>query len=199
MSAKKPPATLDSLRRQLAEAEATVGSIRAKLAKMEAAESGNPAPVCGLDMLWDAALPMSRQRSSKQLCRKAWAAIPAACRPTVITAVSALKLWNRCDQWHANDHIYAPGLHKYISARMWESLPEKSKSAPLHRNMSNPQPLPQRSQPGITDPEEIARLLGIQAKPKPLPKILSHMHGPEQIEAMLKLINAANSQAVPAP
>ena len=188
------PATIAALRRQLATAEATVSGLRAKLAKMEAVESGNPAPVCGLDMLWDAALPKSRERSSKHQCRKAWAAIPSNARPTIHVAVAALKLWNRCDQWYSSDHIYAPGLHKYISARMWESLPEKSKAAPLHRNMSNPQP-PTAQQPGqgITDPAEIARLLGIKSKPPAPPKILSHMHGPEQIAEMLSLINAVNA------
>ena len=192
MSAKSPPATLESLRRQLADAEAQVGSLRARLARMEASIAGDAAPVCGLDLLWDAALPTSRQRSSKHRCRQAWARIPTGSRPTIQTAISALKSWNRCDQWVASDNLYAPGLHRFISERMWECLPEKAKAAPLHRNMSAvaPLPLPQRSDPGVTDPEEIARLLGVKIKPAPMPKILQRMHGPDQIAEMISLINA---------
>ena len=194
------PATIDAIRRQLADAEAIVSALRARLSKMEAAEIGNPAPVCGLDMLWEAALPKSRERSSKHQCRKAWAAIPSNARPTIHAAIAALKLWNRCDQWYASDHIYAPGLHKFIAARMWESLPEKSKVAPLHRNMSNPQP-PTHQPPGqgITDPAEISRLLGIAPKPPVLPKILERMHGPEQIAEILKSIQKESAAEVSHP
>ena len=194
MSAKKAPATIESIRRQLAESEANTGGLRAKLAKLEAAETGNPTPVCGLDLLWDAALPVSRQRSSKHLCRKAWARIPSAERPTIREAVEALKAWNRCDQWFLNDNIYAKGVDKYISQRLWECIPEKAKGAPMHRNMSNPQPpTRQAAGEGITDPAEIARLLGIKTKPAAVPKILARMHGPEQIAEMLNMINAARN------
>ena len=165
MSAKRPPATIDSLRRALAEAEATAGGLRAKLAKLEAAELGEAAPVFGMDLLWDAALPMSRQRSSKHRCRKAWEALPKAARPTIAEAIIALKAWNKSDQWFASDNLFAPGLHRFISDRMWETLPE-NKRAPIHRNMSKPQPLAQqRRGEGVTDPAEIARLLGIKPKP----------------------------------
>ena len=196
---KKKPATIDSVRRALADAEALAGGLRAKLAKMEANERGEEAPICGLDLLWEAALPMSRQRSSKQLCRKAWSAIPSSSRPTVHEAIEALKQWNRCDQWRASDNIYAPGLHRYISARMWECPPEKTKSAPLHRNMSSRQPPTEPNrQPGVTDPDEIARLLCIKSKPAPVPKILAGMNGPEQITEMLSLIQAAGIEGTQA-
>ena len=189
---KQPPATLASLRRALATAEALAGGLRAKLAKMEAAESGNPAPVCGLDLLWDAALPKCKERSSKQACRKAWAAIPSASRPTIAEAVAALKAWNRCDGWYANDNIYAPGLHKFISNRLWESLPAKPKPAPLHRNMSSVQPLPlTRPHEGVTDPAEIARLLGVVPRPAPPAKPKDHINGPEQIAAMMHFLSTA--------
>lgn len=193
---KKQAHTIESIRRQLADAEAVVGGLRAKLAKMEAHASGEAEPVCGLDLLWDAALPMSRQRSSKQRCRVSWQRLPAACRPTIAVALSALKAWNRCKQWCLDDHAYAPGLHRYISERMWEALPEESKTpAPLHRNMSSIKPIPANDAGEIvTDPSEISRLLGITAKPAPLPKILERMHGPEQIADMLKLITAADGE-----
>ena len=191
---KKPPHTLESVRRQLADAEAAVGSLRAKLAKMAAHAAGEAEPVCGLDLLWDAALPMSRQRSSKHRCRIAWQRLPAACRPTVAVAISALKAWNRCTQWYLDDHAYAPGLHRFIGERMWEALPEESKTpAPMHRNMSSIKPIPPRDAgESVTDPSEISRLLGIAPKPAPLPKKLERVHGPEQIADMLKLITAAD-------
>ena len=191
MSAKAPPATLENLRRQLAEAEAKAGTLRAALAKREASAAGEPAPPCGLDLLWAAALPMSRQRSSKHRCRQAWQRLPKSARPDIAGMVNALKKWNRCDQWHALDNLYAPGLHRFISERMWECLPEKPKAAPLHRNMSSPQPLPPIREAGVTDPAEIARLLGIGPKPAAPAKPKDRVNGPEQIAAMLKLISDA--------
>jgi hypothetical protein len=197
---KKPPATIDSIRRQLADVEAEAGRLRAKLAKMEAHASGEEAPVCGLDLLWDAALPMSRQRSSKQKCRVAWAKLPAAARPTIAVAVAALKAWNRCKQWYIDDHLYAKGLDKFIKDRMWESLPEESKTAaPLHRNMSNPQPLPAPdADEKVVSPEEIARLLGRDPKSAaPAAKPKDNIHGPDQIAAMLGFVDAIEFPANP--
>lgn len=197
---KKPPATIDAIRRELAAAEAVVGGLRAKLAKMEAHERGEAAPVCGLDLLWDAALPMSRQRSSKQKCRVAWAKLPAAARPTIAVAVAALKAWNRCKQWYIDDHLYAKGLDKFIKDRMWEALPEESNTAaPLHRNMSTPQPLPaQDADEKVVSPEEIARLLGRAPKPAaPQPKPKDGIHGPDQIAAMLSFVDSMQFPANP--
>lgn len=187
---KRPAATIDAIRRQLAEVEAEAGRLRAKLAKMEAVESGNPEPVCGLDLLWEAALPISRQRSSRQKCRVAWARLPAAARPTIARAVAALAAWNKCKQWYVDDHAYALGLDRFISNRMWEDLPVESKTvAPLHRNMSaSPKPTPVADAVKLT-PEETAHLLGIKPKPAALPKPNDSIHGPAEISAMLSLMN----------
>lgn len=164
MSAKRPPQTIDSLRRALAEAEAVAAGIRQKLAKLEARERGDEVPVCGLDILWDAALPMSRMRSSKHRCRKAWESLPKTARPTISQAVAALKAWNKSPQWYVSDNLYAPGLHRFITDRMWESLPENPKEK-LHRNMSAPKQLLKTDDEKVTDPAESARLLGITPKP----------------------------------
>lgn len=194
MSAKKPPATLESLRRRLAEAEALAGSLRAKLAKMEAHERGEAEPVCGLDLLWNAALPISRQRSSKQKCRVAWARLPAAARPTIAAAVTALKAWNRCKQWYLDDHLYAKGLDKWIKDRMWEDLPAESKTAaPIHRNMS-PAPKPLAVQADdenavVLSDEEMRRRLGLRSSP-PKTAPTDQVHGPQQIAEMLGFVAA---------
>lgn len=193
----KPKPTIESLRRQVAEAEATLGALRAKLARLEAKESGGEVPVCGLDLLWDAALPMSRQRSSRQRCRQAWSRLPASARPAVVVAVAALQAWNRCDQWRSNDNLYAPGLHRFISERMWESLPEKSKAtAPLQRNMSSPAPAVQGHQAdAVTDQAEIARLLG---RPIVTPRATRRGdHGPADIASMLGLPSSHDFPSLP--
>ena len=191
MSAKKSPTTPDSLRRAIADGQAKVAALQAKLAKHEAAATGAPAPPTGLDMLWAAALPMSRQRSSKHRCRSAWERLPKSARPTIEVMIHALKCWNRSDQWYASFNLYAPGLHRFIAERMWESLPEKSAPAPLHRGMSAKAPLPLSDGPGITDPEEISRLLGMAPKPPARPR--GQVNGPEQIAAMLSLVASASA------
>ena len=81
----------ETLRKQVAAAEATLEILRAKLAKIDAELNHTPAPVSGLDLLWKAALPMARTRSSKVQCRTQWNRIPLAERPTVQTASDALK------------------------------------------------------------------------------------------------------------
>ena len=186
------PNTLESLRRQVADAEAVLGALRARLAKMEAAAAGEAAPVCGLDLLWDAALPISRQRSSKQKCRVAWARLPASARPTIAVAVAALKCWNRCKQWYIDDHQYAKGVDKFISYRMWESLPEESNTAaPLHRNMSpKPRPAEANFDEPVIDQAEIARLLGRPVPAAAPPKPKDHIHGPAEIAAMMGFVDA---------
>jgi len=194
MRAKKTPDTIASLTREIAELEATLGGKKAKLARMEATVAGMDAPVCGLDLLWDAALPISRQRSSKHKCRIAWARLPAAARPTIAVAVSALKEWNRCKQWYIDDHMYAKGLDKWIKDRMWEDLPAESKTAaPIHRNMS-PAPKPLAVQADdenavVLSDEEMRRRLGLRSSP-PKTAPTDQVHGPQQIAEMLGFVAA---------
>jgi hypothetical protein len=156
-------ADAEKLRNKLAEAEAIVGGLRSRLAKIDAQLTGQPAPLTGLDMLWKAALPISRTRSSKLLCRKAWLSIPIQDRPPIHEAVSALHAWNRCPEWKKDDHQYAIALDRWIRERRWEDLPESSSSDPLSRYRNTPPPRPV-SDPAdeITDPGEIAKILSVR-------------------------------------
>ncbi len=154
----------ESLRKKLAASEATSEILRGKLAKIVAQLDNAPAPVTGLDLLWKAALPMSRTRSSKVQCRTQWNRIPVDERPTVQAAIDALKVWNRCSEWKKDGNLYAPGLHRYIQNRMWEDLPEGySPGDGLARYRSVPKPLPQHDpSEEITDPAEIAKFLSMK-------------------------------------
>jgi hypothetical protein len=113
-----------TLRKKLGDAEAVVDQLRAKLAVLEAKLTGGPVPVSGLEILWQTALPTSRERSSKHLCRQEWNRLPKGERPRVDEIITALKAWNRSTEWKKDGHQFAPGLHKFIKNRMWESLPE---------------------------------------------------------------------------
>jgi hypothetical protein len=155
--------TLNKLRRQLADAEATVSALKLKIAKAEAKLTGEPVPVSGLEMLWHAALPIARNRSSKQQCRIDWNKIPKGDRPTIETLVNALKIWNRSDEWRKDGHSFVPGLHRWIARRCWEDLPEVEAArsrTPKARTLDISTPLPDAA-----TPEEIAEILGA-LKPK---------------------------------
>ena len=123
MNAKEKAAKLKKLDRQIADLEAKLGGLREERAKLEL-EPGQAAPETGLDLLWNAALPMSRSRSSRHQCRVEWHRIPKAQRPKIETAVEALKAWNKSEQWTKDANAYAKGLHIFIKHRMWEDLPQ---------------------------------------------------------------------------
>jgi hypothetical protein len=151
-SKAKLEASVERLRRQVAEAEATLGNLRARLAKSEAKLDGLPAPETGLDLLWKAALPTARTRSSKHQCRVEWNRIPKHERPTVQIAVDALYKWNRCPEWKRDGNAFVPGLHRWIKARQWENLPESAD--PLSRYRS---PQPAAPPPRTKEDEEALR------------------------------------------
>lgn len=121
------------LRDELATAEAIVSDIKTRLAKIEAKLTGEPAPQTGLDMLWAAALPIARTRSSKIQCRTEWLRIPVSARPPVRTVIDALKIWNRCEEWKKDGNAFVPALHRWLKNRQWENLPESSKPDPSAR------------------------------------------------------------------
>ena len=110
----------ETLRRKIAVAEATLQTLRDKLAKTEAKITGSPTPVTGLDLLWKAALPKSRERSSKQLCRVEWNRISSSERPAIPEAITALKpdlviAWETGNPGTQVDKLRALGLTVYSS------------------------------------------------------------------------------------
>lgn len=158
------------LRRQIADGEAAVDQLRAKLAIIEAKLTGGPLPLSGLGILWQTALPMARQRSSKIQCRSEWNRIPKDERPRVEELLAALKIWNRCDEWKKDGNTYVPGLHRWIKARQWENLPEVASRIAPSRYRNTPKPVP-ASNPAdeITDRAEIAAFLSLRKMPDPPP------------------------------
>ena len=157
-------ADANKLRVKIAEHEAILQGLRNRLAKLDSKASGEPAPETGLDMLWHAALPISRTRSSKMLCRKAWAMIPASDRPKIADAVAALVAWNRCEEWKKEGNQYAIALDRFIRERRWESLPEtraeRDGLARYRTTPSIPKPTPEDA---ISNRAEIAEFLSIRA------------------------------------
>lgn len=156
-----------TLRRKLGEAEAVADQLRAKLAMLEAKLTGGPVPLSGLEILWQTALPKSRERSSKHRCRTAWNRIPQSERPRVETLITALKTWNRCEEWKKDGGQFAPGLHRFIAERMWEDLPEVHQlGAGMARYHTTPKPVPQTAPEDAATPEEIKAILaGVKRMP----------------------------------
>lgn len=151
------------LRKQLADAEAIVSGLTLKLAQAEAQLTGQTVPLSGLDELWKIALPISRSRSSKHLCRKAWNMLPKAERPAIATMINALKIWNRCPEWKKDGNQYAIALDRWIRERRWEDLPEVAEAGSRYRN---PPVIVPRTAPedAVTDAAEIAELLGVKPR-----------------------------------
>lgn len=163
---QKLEAEANKLRDKIADAEATLGSLRSKLARIEAQISGGPTPENGLDLLWKAALPTARTRSSKHQCRTEFHRIPKHERPTVQVMLDALRIWNRSEEWRKDGNAFVPGLHRWIKNRQWENLPEVSRPDPGARyRVSTPKPAP--TDDAVVDPAEIARLLSL--KPTDVP------------------------------
>jgi cell division protein FtsB len=151
-----------ALRKKLGDAEAVADQLRAKLAVVEAKLTGGPVPLSGLEILWQSALPKSRERSSKHRCRTAWNRIPQAERPRVEVMLAALKAWCRCDAWKAEGGLYAPGLHRFIAERMWEDLPEVEKARSRYPSVGITPTVRKTTEEGVTDLAEIAALLNIR-------------------------------------
>jgi hypothetical protein len=156
---KKLEAEIARVRKEIAEQEAVLGGLKEKLARL--LKQQNPADqtaVSGLDLLWKAALPISRQRSSKHQCRVAWHRLPANERPTIEVAVAALKAWNQCDQWTKDRNAYAKGLHLFIQFRMWEDVPQVSDPLGKYRAPKSAAPAPAPEE--LASPDVVAEILG---------------------------------------
>lgn len=157
---KKLHARADRLRNKIAEAQGTVDHLQAQLRKIEAKIAGDPPVETGLDLLWDAAPAMARNRSSRLKCRVAWNRVPATERPRIPELISALKCWSRCQEWRKDDGQFVPALDRWIKERRWVDLPEDGKNDVAARYRTNPKPIPQPDPDDVvTDPAEIAKLL----------------------------------------
>lgn len=151
--------SLEKLRQKVAAAQAALEMAQAKLAAAEAKETGAKPPVTGLDLLWQAALPMARTRSSKVRCRTEWNRIPPEERPTVREALDALRAWNRCKEWRKDCNEFVPGLHRWIKDRQWENVPEEVKpEAPSRYRAPTPKPLPTPKPEEVILPHEVREI-----------------------------------------
>lgn len=146
----------EKLRCQVADCEAQLAHLKARLARVESRLSGEPPPETGLDLLWDAALPMCRLRSkSKLVVRKAWFRIPAHERPKISDAIAALRAWNRCPEWRKDDGAFVCGLDRWLLERRWTNppIPLRDPTAPKPRPVPPPQ-----SPEDIATQEDIYRI-----------------------------------------
>lgn len=156
-SKKALTAKAEKLAKQRAVHEAALSSIDIQLAKIHAVLAHQPVPVSGLEILWKAALPIARTRSSQQQCRVEWNKIPKAERPAVAELLTALKVWNRCTEWKKDGHTFVPGLHKWIGRRQWQDLPEVEAAPSRYR--ATPKAVSSSTEESATA-EEIAEILG---------------------------------------
>lgn len=165
MASKKDTETqIAQLRKRIAETEATLGDLKEKLARILAkVNPSDVAAVSGLDLLWKAALPKSRERSARHKCRVAWHRIPKEERPPIEEAVAALKAWNRCEEWTKDGGQFAIGLDRFIAERRWEDVPEVRKALASYHRKPAPKPEAPTAAEDYASPEEIRRILGLAA------------------------------------
>jgi hypothetical protein len=160
MTTKEKAAKIRKLTRQIAELEAKLGGLREELAKLQLAP-GEVAPQTGLDLLWDAALPKSRERSTRQQCRVEWHRLTVGVRPKIEDAVAALKAWNKSEQWSKNGGEFAPGLHIFIKNRKWEDLPQVRDPIARYRSTPKPAaPAPAANPDEYASEDDIREILG---------------------------------------
>ena len=165
MASKKETETqIARLRKRIAETEATLGDLKEKLARLlSRVDPSAPAAVSGLDLLWKAALPKCRERSSRHQCRVAWHKIPKDERPPIEQAVAALKAWNRCEEWTRERGQFAPALHRFIAERRWEDVPHVPDPIGTYRPKPKPAPAAPVNPDDYASPAEIKRILGLAA------------------------------------
>ena len=161
---KKLHARANRLRDSIAKAQGTVDHLQAQLRKVEAKLAGDPPTETGLDLLWEAAPAMARNRSSRLKCRVAWNKVPVTERPRIPELISALKVWSRCQEWRKDDGQFVPALDRWIKERRWVDLPEDGKNDVAARYRTTPKPIaPTSPEDAVTDPAEIAKLLSVRA------------------------------------
>jgi hypothetical protein len=159
MTAKETAAKIAKLRKEIASLEAKLGGRREELARLERAE-GDTSPLSGLDLLWQAALPKSRERSSRQQCRVEWHRLAKEDRPRIEVAVAALRAWNRCEQWTKDGTAYAPGLHQFIKRRLWEDVPQVRDPLSKYKAAKPAAPVAPPAAHELADADDVADIIG---------------------------------------
>jgi hypothetical protein len=159
MSAKEKAAKIAKLRKEIATLEAKLGGLREDLARLER-EEGDTSPLSGLDLLWNEALPKSRERSSRQQCRVEWHRLAKEDRPRIEVAVAALRAWNRCEQWTKDANAYAPGLHLYIKRRLWEDVPQVRDPLAKYKPAKPAAPVVPPADDELADADDVASIIG---------------------------------------
>lgn len=75
-----------------------------------------------LEFVWKATTPQSRNRSSREKLADAWS--KTRNKPDHQTVLRVLALWAKCHDWTKDGGQFAPGIHRWIKERKWESEPE---------------------------------------------------------------------------
>lgn len=150
------------LRDKISDTKVILADLEGKLAKLEGREAAPDQKDDLLSALWDAAPDMARTRSSRHKCNIAWHRIPALSRPTVEQAVAALLAWKKDPEWKKDGGQFVPALDRWIRERRWVD-PPKETAAPSRARLPV-KPPPETSDEAVTDPAEIAALLGTKPR-----------------------------------
>jgi hypothetical protein len=86
--------------------------------------------------LWENSPKWSRQRSSKKMVVNEWNKIKRSERPTEDELIKAIKAWSNCSEWKRDGGQYAQGLHLWVKAQRWDSLPDEDNLLDHKRNQS---------------------------------------------------------------
>jgi len=79
-----------------------------------------------LESLWKATTPQSRNRSSREKLAEAWDRTKN--KPDSSLVLRVIGLWATCQDWTKENGQYAPGIHRWVKERKWESEPETEQS-----------------------------------------------------------------------
>jgi uncharacterized protein YdaU (DUF1376 family) len=78
--------------------------------------------------IWDGTPKLGRERSSRADLQKALHKIPAAQLPDIEIVKAALHQWRESESWKKDGGAFVPGIHRWVTARQWENIPEAAQS-----------------------------------------------------------------------
>ncbi|RYD18853.1 MAG: hypothetical protein EOP88_21160 [Verrucomicrobiaceae bacterium] len=146
---------------KVSDLEAALDHEREKLAGMKG-EGPQVDQADDITPLWEVAPDMARKRSSPLKCRKAWKRIKPADRPSMEDVLLAMFAWKRDPEWKRDGGQFVPALDRWINEQRWEDPPQQTE-APSRARLPQ-KPLPVASDEAVTDPAEIAALLGTKPR-----------------------------------